>query len=52
MDRNRPVIGVSAYDLPVSFGQWSDVRSVLEIGDKLLFGVNRGVVRAFKIGPS
>ena len=29
MDRKRPVIGVSAYDLPVAFGQWSDVRSVL-----------------------
>ena len=29
MDRNRPVIGVSAYDLPVSFGHWSDVPSVL-----------------------
>jgi gamma-glutamyl-gamma-aminobutyrate hydrolase PuuD len=29
MDRNRPVIGISAYDLPVSFSHWSDVRSVL-----------------------
>jgi putative glutamine amidotransferase len=29
MDRKRPVIGVSAYDLPVAFGQWTDVRSVL-----------------------
>jgi putative glutamine amidotransferase len=29
MDRKRPVIGVSAYDLPVAFGQWRDVRSVL-----------------------
>jgi putative glutamine amidotransferase len=29
MDRKRPVIGVSAYDLPVAFGQWSDVRSIL-----------------------
>ena len=29
MDRKRPVIGVSAYDLPVAFGQWADVRSVL-----------------------
>jgi anthranilate synthase component 2/putative glutamine amidotransferase len=29
MDRNRPVIGISAYDLQVSFSHWSDVRSVL-----------------------
>jgi hypothetical protein len=29
-----------------------DVRSVLQIGDKLLFGINRSVVRAFEIGPS
>lgn len=29
MDRKRPVIGVSAYDLPVAFGQWTDIRSVL-----------------------
>jgi putative glutamine amidotransferase len=29
MDRKRPVIGVSAYDLPVAFGQWAGVRSVL-----------------------
>jgi len=29
MDRKRPVIGISAYDLPVSFSHWSDVRSVL-----------------------
>jgi gamma-glutamyl-gamma-aminobutyrate hydrolase PuuD len=29
MDRKRPVIGISAYDLPVAFSHWSDVRSVL-----------------------
>jgi putative glutamine amidotransferase len=29
MDRKRPVIGVSAYDLPVAFGHWTEVRSVL-----------------------
>jgi hypothetical protein len=29
-----------------------DARSVLRIGDKLLFGINRSVVRAFAIGPS
>jgi anthranilate synthase component 2/putative glutamine amidotransferase len=29
MDRKRAVIGVSAYDLPVAFGQWTGVRSVL-----------------------
>ncbi|HEY3766923.1 MAG TPA: gamma-glutamyl-gamma-aminobutyrate hydrolase family protein [Gaiellales bacterium] len=29
MEGKRPVIGISAYDLPVAFGQWSDVRSVL-----------------------
>jgi putative glutamine amidotransferase len=29
MDRKRPVIGISAYDVPVAFGQWTDVRSVV-----------------------
>jgi gamma-glutamyl-gamma-aminobutyrate hydrolase PuuD len=29
MDRKRPVIGLSAYDVPVAFGQWADVQSVL-----------------------
>jgi putative glutamine amidotransferase len=29
MDRKRPVIGISAYDVPVAFGQWADVQSVL-----------------------
>jgi hypothetical protein len=29
-----------------------DVRSVLGIGNKLLFGINRSVVRAFRAGPS
>ena len=29
MDRKRPVIGISAYDVPVAFSHWSDVRSVL-----------------------
>jgi hypothetical protein len=28
-----------------------DVRSVLEIGDKLLFGIHRSVVRTFEFGP-
>lgn len=29
MDRKRPVIGISAYDVPVAFGQWTDVPSVV-----------------------
>ena len=29
MDRKRPVIGISAYDVPVDFGQWKDMRCVL-----------------------
>ena len=29
MDRKRPVIGISAYDVPVTFGQWRDFQSVL-----------------------
>jgi putative glutamine amidotransferase len=29
MDRKRPVIGISAYDVPVAFGQWTDVQSVV-----------------------
>jgi putative glutamine amidotransferase len=29
MDRKRPVIGISAYDIPVDFGQWKDMRCVL-----------------------
>jgi putative glutamine amidotransferase len=29
MDRKRPVIGISAYDVAVDFGQWKDFRSVL-----------------------
>src|SRR5919204_5723400 len=37
MDCKRPVIGVSAYDVLVDFGQWRDFRSVL---------VPQGYVRA------
>jgi putative glutamine amidotransferase len=37
MDRKRPVIGISAYDVPVDFGQWKDFRAVL---------VPQGYVRA------
>jgi putative glutamine amidotransferase len=37
MDRKRPVIGISAYDVPVDFGQWRAFRSVL---------VPQGYVRA------
>ena len=37
MDRKRPVIGISAYDVPVDFGQWKAFRSVL---------VPQGYVRA------
>jgi len=37
MDRKRPVIGISAYDVPVDFGQWKEFRSVL---------VPQGYVRA------
>jgi putative glutamine amidotransferase len=29
MDRKRPVIGISAYDVPVDFGQWRELRCVL-----------------------
>ena len=29
MDRNRPLIGVCAYELPVAFGAWRDVDSVV-----------------------
>jgi putative glutamine amidotransferase len=29
MDRKRPVIGISAYDVPVTFGQWTEFQSVL-----------------------
>jgi putative glutamine amidotransferase len=29
MDRKRPVIGISAYDVPVAFSHWSDVRAVM-----------------------
>ena len=28
MDRNRPLIGVGAYELPVDFGAWKAVESV------------------------
>jgi putative glutamine amidotransferase len=37
MDRKRPVIGISAYDVAVDFGQWKAFRSVL---------VPQGYVRA------
>jgi putative glutamine amidotransferase len=37
MERKRPVIGISAYDVAVDFGQWKDFRSVL---------VPQGYVRA------
>ncbi|HEY7259593.1 MAG TPA: gamma-glutamyl-gamma-aminobutyrate hydrolase family protein [Gaiellales bacterium] len=37
MDRKRPVIGISAYDVSVDFGQWKAFRSVL---------VPQGYVRA------
>jgi putative glutamine amidotransferase len=29
MDRKRPVIGISAYEVPVTFGQWTDFQTVL-----------------------
>jgi putative glutamine amidotransferase len=29
MDGKRPVIGISAYEVPVAFGQWTDVQSVV-----------------------
>jgi putative glutamine amidotransferase len=29
MEGKRPVIGISAYDVPVDFGQWKDMRCVL-----------------------
>jgi putative glutamine amidotransferase len=29
MDRNRPLIGVSAYEVPASFSHWSDVSCVM-----------------------
>ncbi len=29
MDRNRPLIGVTAYEVPASFGQWRDVQTVM-----------------------
>jgi gamma-glutamyl-gamma-aminobutyrate hydrolase PuuD len=29
MDRKRPVIGISAYDVPVTFGQWKNFQAVL-----------------------
>ncbi|MDX6534398.1 MAG: hypothetical protein QOF68_2142, partial [Gaiellales bacterium] len=29
MDRNRPRIGITAYDVPASFSQWSDMQCVM-----------------------
>ena len=29
MDRNRPLIGVTAYEVPASFGHWSGVQTVM-----------------------
>ena len=29
MDRNRPLIGVTAYEVPASFGHWTDVQTVM-----------------------
>ena len=29
MDRNRPLIGISAYEVPRRFAHWRDVRSVM-----------------------